>query len=44
MLQPVGETAPIAAALSGIAHLPPVPGGSTRQESVRLGLEALAAA
>jgi 2-C-methyl-D-erythritol 4-phosphate cytidylyltransferase / 2-C-methyl-D-erythritol 2,4-cyclodiphosphate synthase len=43
MIQPIGETEPIAAALSGIAHLPPVPGGSTRQESVRFGLEALAA-
>ena len=42
LLQPVGEAAPIAAALAGLAHLPPVPGGATRQESVRAGLEALA--
>jgi 2-C-methyl-D-erythritol 4-phosphate cytidylyltransferase / 2-C-methyl-D-erythritol 2,4-cyclodiphosphate synthase len=31
------------AALAGIALLPPVAGGATRQDSVRLGLEALAA-
>jgi 2-C-methyl-D-erythritol 4-phosphate cytidylyltransferase/2-C-methyl-D-erythritol 2,4-cyclodiphosphate synthase len=43
LLQPVGEAAPIAAALAGIPHLPPVAGGATRQESVRRGLEALAA-
>ena len=43
LLQPVGDAAPIAAALAGIAHLPPVAGGTTRQDSVRLGLEALAA-
>jgi 2-C-methyl-D-erythritol 4-phosphate cytidylyltransferase/2-C-methyl-D-erythritol 2,4-cyclodiphosphate synthase len=42
-IQPVGEAGPIAAALAGLAHLPPVPGGATRQESVRAGLEALAA-
>ena len=30
-----------AAALQGLEVLPPVPGGATRQESVRLGLEAL---
>lgn len=30
-----------AAALQGLDVLPPVPGGATRQESVRLGLEAL---
>jgi 2-C-methyl-D-erythritol 4-phosphate cytidylyltransferase / 2-C-methyl-D-erythritol 2,4-cyclodiphosphate synthase len=41
LLQPVGEAAPIAAALDGVAHLPPVPGGVTRQDSVRAGLEAL---
>jgi 2-C-methyl-D-erythritol 4-phosphate cytidylyltransferase / 2-C-methyl-D-erythritol 2,4-cyclodiphosphate synthase len=41
LLQPVGEVAPIAAALDGVAHLPPVPGGVTRQDSVRAGLEAL---
>ena len=43
LLQPVGDAAAIGEALAGIAHLPAVPGGETRQESVRLGLEALAA-
>jgi 2-C-methyl-D-erythritol 4-phosphate cytidylyltransferase/2-C-methyl-D-erythritol 2,4-cyclodiphosphate synthase len=42
VIQPVGDAGPIAAALDGVAHLPPVPGGATRQESVRAGLEALA--
>ena len=42
LLQPVGEAAPIGAALAGLPHLPPVPGGATRQDSVRAGLEALA--
>ena len=42
VLQPVGEAEPIAAALAGLPHLPVVPGGDTRQASVRLGLEALA--
>jgi len=42
-IQPVGEAAPIEAALAGLVHLPPVPGGATRQDSVRAGLEALAA-
>lgn len=42
LLQPVGEAGPAAAALSGVAHLPVVAGGATRQESVRAGLEALA--
>jgi 2-C-methyl-D-erythritol 4-phosphate cytidylyltransferase/2-C-methyl-D-erythritol 2,4-cyclodiphosphate synthase len=42
LLQPVGEVGPIEAALAGLAHLPPVPGGATRQDSVRAGLEALA--
>jgi 2-C-methyl-D-erythritol 4-phosphate cytidylyltransferase/2-C-methyl-D-erythritol 2,4-cyclodiphosphate synthase len=42
-LQPVGGIAPIEAALAGMAHLPPVPGGATRQQSVHAGLEALAA-
>lgn len=42
LLQPVGEAAPIAAALSGLSHLPVVAGGATRQDSVRAGLEALA--
>ena len=41
-LQPVGEAGPIAAALHGLDHLPVVPGGATRQHSVRAGLEALA--
>jgi 2-C-methyl-D-erythritol 4-phosphate cytidylyltransferase/2-C-methyl-D-erythritol 2,4-cyclodiphosphate synthase len=40
-LQPVGEVAPIAAALEGLPHLPTVPGGATRQDSVRAGLLAL---
>jgi 2-C-methyl-D-erythritol 4-phosphate cytidylyltransferase/2-C-methyl-D-erythritol 2,4-cyclodiphosphate synthase len=43
LLQPVGEAGPIVTALAGLAHLPPVPGGPTRQASVRLGLEALVA-
>jgi 2-C-methyl-D-erythritol 4-phosphate cytidylyltransferase/2-C-methyl-D-erythritol 2,4-cyclodiphosphate synthase len=43
LIQPVGDAEPIGAALAGIAHLPSVPGGATRQESVRAGLEALAA-
>jgi 2-C-methyl-D-erythritol 4-phosphate cytidylyltransferase/2-C-methyl-D-erythritol 2,4-cyclodiphosphate synthase len=42
LLQVVGDAAPIAEALDGIPHLPTVPGGATRQESVRAGLEALA--
>ena len=41
ILQPVGDPEAIAAALDGLAFLPPVPGGLTRQDSVRLGLEAL---
>ncbi|MBW4091442.1 MAG: bifunctional 2-C-methyl-D-erythritol 4-phosphate cytidylyltransferase/2-C-methyl-D-erythritol 2,4-cyclodiphosphate synthase [Proteobacteria bacterium] len=41
LLQPVGDAAAIEAALEGIPHLPPVPGGVTRQDSVRAGLEAL---
>ncbi len=40
-LQPVGDGA-LEAALAGVAHLPPVPGGETRQASVRAGLDALA--
>ncbi len=43
LLQPVGEAEALAAALAGLPHLPPVAGGVTRQDSVRLGLEALAA-
>jgi 2-C-methyl-D-erythritol 4-phosphate cytidylyltransferase/2-C-methyl-D-erythritol 2,4-cyclodiphosphate synthase len=42
LLQPVGEAAPIAAALEGVSHLPVVAGGATRQASVLAGLEALA--
>jgi 2-C-methyl-D-erythritol 4-phosphate cytidylyltransferase / 2-C-methyl-D-erythritol 2,4-cyclodiphosphate synthase len=42
-LQPVGEAAPIMAALAGLNIMPPVPGGATRQASVAAGLEALAA-
>jgi 2-C-methyl-D-erythritol 4-phosphate cytidylyltransferase/2-C-methyl-D-erythritol 2,4-cyclodiphosphate synthase len=40
-LLPVGAAAPIQAALVGLDHLPTVPGGVTRQDSVRAGLEAL---
>jgi 2-C-methyl-D-erythritol 4-phosphate cytidylyltransferase/2-C-methyl-D-erythritol 2,4-cyclodiphosphate synthase len=43
ILQPVGDAAPIHQALQGLAFLPPVPGGETRQQSVLAGLEALAA-
>jgi 2-C-methyl-D-erythritol 4-phosphate cytidylyltransferase/2-C-methyl-D-erythritol 2,4-cyclodiphosphate synthase len=39
-----GEEARVAALLDGLPALPPVAGGGTRQESVRAGLEALAAA
>lgn len=42
LIQPVGEASPIAAALGGLPHRPAVPGGATRQASVRAGLEALA--
>lgn len=42
LIQPVGDAEPIDAALAGLAHLPTVPGGATRQDSVRAGLEALA--
>ncbi len=42
LLQPVGDPAAIGAALAGLDHLPVVPGGATRQASVRAGLEALA--
>jgi len=41
LLQPVGEAAPIEAALAGLLHLPVVPGGASRQDSVLAGLEAL---
>lgn len=43
VLQPVGDAVAIGAALAGLPHRPPVPGGATRQASVRAGLEALAA-
>jgi 2-C-methyl-D-erythritol 4-phosphate cytidylyltransferase/2-C-methyl-D-erythritol 2,4-cyclodiphosphate synthase len=43
LIQPVGDAAAITKALAGCAHLPPVAGGATRQDSVRAGLEALAA-
>lgn len=42
LLQPVGDADPILNALAGLSHLPVVPGGATRQASVRAGLEALA--
>jgi 2-C-methyl-D-erythritol 4-phosphate cytidylyltransferase/2-C-methyl-D-erythritol 2,4-cyclodiphosphate synthase len=42
LIQPVGDAAAIVAAIGGIPHLPVVPGGATRQDSVRAGLEALA--
>ena len=43
LLQPVGDTESIEAALQGVGCcLPVVPGGVTRQDSVRAGLEALA--
>ena len=41
LLQPVGEVAPIAAALRGLDVLPVVAGGATRQASVLAGLQAL---
>jgi 2-C-methyl-D-erythritol 4-phosphate cytidylyltransferase/2-C-methyl-D-erythritol 2,4-cyclodiphosphate synthase len=43
LLQPVGETNATEAALELLPHLPVVAGGATRQDSVRAGLEALAA-
>jgi 2-C-methyl-D-erythritol 4-phosphate cytidylyltransferase/2-C-methyl-D-erythritol 2,4-cyclodiphosphate synthase len=44
LLQPVGDAAPIEAALAGITGcLPVIQGGATRQDSVRAGLEALVA-
>ncbi len=42
LLQPVGDASVLASALDGLPHLPIVPGGATRQDSVRAGLEALA--
>jgi 2-C-methyl-D-erythritol 4-phosphate cytidylyltransferase/2-C-methyl-D-erythritol 2,4-cyclodiphosphate synthase len=44
LIQPVGDSVEIEAALAGLSHLPIVPGGATRQESVRAGLEALVSA
>ena len=44
LLQPVGDASAIETALAGLPHLKPVPGGATRQDSVRAGLEALEAA
>jgi 2-C-methyl-D-erythritol 4-phosphate cytidylyltransferase/2-C-methyl-D-erythritol 2,4-cyclodiphosphate synthase len=41
LLQPVGDAALIGPALAGIPHLPIIPGGAERQDSVRAGLEAL---
>jgi len=42
LLQPVGDAAAIGEALGELPHLPIVPGGATRQDSVLAGLEALA--
>ena len=42
-IQPVGDPARVAAAQAPLAHRPVVPGGETRQDSVRAGLAALAA-
>jgi 2-C-methyl-D-erythritol 4-phosphate cytidylyltransferase / 2-C-methyl-D-erythritol 2,4-cyclodiphosphate synthase len=43
LLQPVGDSQPIEAALDGVPGcLPTIQGGATRQDSVRAGLEALA--
>ncbi len=41
LLQPVGDSAAVDAAMDGISHLPTVPGGATRQDSVLAGLLAL---
>ena len=41
-LQPVGDPVLLGPALDGVIHLPVAPGGVTRQDSVRAGLEALA--
>jgi 2-C-methyl-D-erythritol 4-phosphate cytidylyltransferase/2-C-methyl-D-erythritol 2,4-cyclodiphosphate synthase len=43
VIQPVGDSDLIGAALNGLPHLPTVPGGVTRQDSVRAGLLALRA-
>jgi 2-C-methyl-D-erythritol 4-phosphate cytidylyltransferase/2-C-methyl-D-erythritol 2,4-cyclodiphosphate synthase len=42
ILQPVGDAALIEESLAGLPHLPVIPGGAARQNSVRAGLEALA--
>lgn len=42
LLQPVGDAGRIGPALAGLPHLPIVPGGAERQDSVRAGLLALA--
>ncbi len=42
LLQPVGDADALGEALAGLPHLAVVPGGGTRQDSVRAGLEALA--
>ncbi len=42
VVQPVGDADAIGAALAGLGCRAPVPGGATRQASVRAGLEALA--
>ncbi len=43
LLQAVGDAEPIEAALAGLPNcLPVIPGGASRQDSVRAGLEALA--
>ncbi len=44
VLLPVGDAALIGAALAGLPHLPVVPGGAERQDSVLAGLEALVSA
>jgi len=41
LIQPVGDVEAVEAALAGLPHLPAVPGGAERQDSVRAGLEAL---
>ena len=43
LLLPVGDPTFLVPALEGLSVLSPIPGGPTRQDSVRLGLEALAA-
>lgn len=43
VIQPVGDEAALSKVLDGLPILPVVPGGAERQDSVRAGLEALAA-